>query len=257
MNQLRLVAVPRSSLLAKPTVASDVSCVEVATVKSSAANWAAGLAPASVYWVLRKPMFVLAWEATLRTPMPVLSTLKFTGEPPTLPTQNVACVLLLEATDTLTVSGLSVITGGGTATAIGRVSSGRAAPAPSGTSFSAPNAQEPSGACLVVTTRIVSVLLSPGMIVNRDGKTEPARPCSRVVQLWLAALVLRKVRVNVHPSAQWPLAMLARLRLPGSPPVAGLAATKFALVSCRTRPALAARASWIRPEPLSKGVAGV
>ena len=107
---------------------------------------------------------------------------------------------------------------------------------------------------MFISTEITAV--SPAVNEKVSGVTEPVNPVGRsreTVQLSFFTAI--KVRVQPHVPAQKLLPRLARLRLAGSPPSAGLAASYSAIVTSSTKPACAADETLTRPLPIAKGVA--
>src|SRR5688500_5411575 len=151
--------------------------------------------------------------------------------------------------------------GGGTRSAIGMCSAGRLVlpfdDVPLGAISIEPKRKLPSAGAPVLSIVNTTWRDSPGFRVRLAGRIVPAKP-RRLRRHWcFCDSVLRNVRVKVHTPVQLAFWMAARFRVEASPPKAGLAASKRALVSLSTSPARAARSACTRPAPPACALAGV
>src|SRR5690606_6619881 len=120
----------------------------------------------------------------------------------------------------------SVATGGCTATATGRCSTGSALPPRSALALSCrlPKYPLPSFGRSLPSTVTWKVTVPLAGTRATIGVTLPRRPDRLAVQVCVRPSTLRNVLVKVQLSSQLRFARLGRLSCDGSPPVAGLAA---------------------------------
>ena len=168
---------------------------------------------------------------------------------------------LLPATTLAPTEAGNAMIGGCTATAIGRRRVETSLlPAPLWTSCSTASPKFQlllAGRVELLTVKVIA-RVAPGRIHANAGLAVPGTPLMLTFHRPPLVPGLRKVRVKLQVGgAQRPLAMLARFKVAGLPPVAGLAALKLAVVSFRTRPARIARSMRRRPEPRAKAFARV
>ena len=111
------------------------------------------------------------------------------------------------------------------------------------------------------STVMVMVWESPSAKEKLSGRTEPVTFTGKSIRFASQTRDipdrLVTVRVQLQVTRQRELPRLARLRVLGSPPKAGLAAVKSALSMCIVRPTVGDEPKSTRPAPRSNGSLGV